>query len=194
MSNQTNWTPGPDENKLNLTDFDQINQKEAEGLIKSELRLFDLEEDEDISIVKILELHKIAFEALYDWAGKWRKVDVSVGQISPPSFNKIPNLMYQYIDNLNYKVSKSKTKAEKVETIVYGHYEFIKIHPFNNGNGRTGRLIMNWVCLKFGYKPITLYAREGESRKNYIDALQRADFGDFKPLEKMIEAELELLS
>lgn len=194
MNNQTNWTPGPEENKLNLTDFDQINQKEAEGFIKSELQLFDLEEDEDISINIILELHKIAFEALYDWAGKWRMIDVSVGQIKPPSPKQIPNLMYQYIDNLNFKVQNAKNKSEQVATIVYGHYEFIKIHPFNNGNGRTGRLIMNWVCLKFGYKPITLYAREGESRRIYIDALQKADRGDFQPLEKLIEGELELFS
>ncbi len=156
--------------------------------------MFDLEEDEDISINIILELHKIAFEALYDWAGKWRMIDVSVGQIKPPSPKQIPNLMYQYIDNLNFKVQNAKNKSEQVATIVYGHYEFIKIHPFNNGNGRTGRLIMNWVCLKFGYKPITLYAREGESRRIYIDALQKADRGDFQPLEKLIEGELELFS
>lgn len=194
MNNQTNWTLGPEENKLNLTDFDQINQKEAEGLIKSELQLFDLVEDEDISVAKILELHKIAFDALYEWAGKWRTINVSVGQINPPLPEKIPNLMYQYIDNLNYKFSNAKSKAEQLEAIAYGHYEFIKIHPFKNGNGRTGRLIMNWVCLKFGYKPITLYSREGESRITYIQALQKADNGNFKPLENLIDAELELLS
>lgn len=156
--------------------------------------MFDLEEDEDISVGKILELHKIAFDALYEWAGKWRTINVYVGQINPPPPEKIPNLMYQYIDNLNYKISNAKSKAEQLEAIAYGHYEFIKIHPFNNGNGRTGRLIMNWVCLKFGYKPITLYSREGVSRITYIQALQKADNGNFKPLENLIEAELELLS
>ena len=129
-------------------------------------------------------MNLIAFEALYDWAGKWRMMDVSVGQIKPTSYKQIPNLMYQYIDNLNFKVQNAQNKIEQVATIVYGHYEFIKIHPFNNGNGRTGRLVMNWVCLKFGYEPIPLYAREGESRRIYIDALQKGQKSEQIQFEK----------
>jgi cell filamentation protein len=74
--------------------------------------------------------------------------------------------------------------------LVYAHYEFIKIHPFNNGNGRTGRILMNIVALKFGYKPLELYHREGESRKFYIGAMKEADNGNFKILSQLIGEEL----
>lgn len=67
----------------------------------------------------------------------------------------------------------------------------IRIHPFNNGNGRTGRIIMNLVAMKFGYKPLVLYYREGESRKVYIKAMKAADKNDFEQLRNLISIELD---
>lgn len=189
----TNWTPGADDNKLGITDRDEINKLEATGLIEAELFIFDLDESVTISAQLILEIHRIAFERLYDWAGKWRSVEVRVGKISPPPPHAVPMQMYQFIDNLNHQILRAKGRAEHIDCITYAHYEFVKIHPFNNGNGRTGRLLMNLVCLLFGYRPLGLYQREGESRKLYISSLQKADAGDFTALNRMIDEELELL-
>ncbi|MFG4000775.1 hypothetical protein B0A67_08805 [Flavobacterium aquidurense] len=72
MENQTNWTPFADDNLLGLTDKNQINEFEASGIAKAELYTFELETDVEISTSLVLEIHKIAFEQLYDWAGKWR--------------------------------------------------------------------------------------------------------------------------
>lgn len=49
---------------------------------------------------------------------------------------------------------------------------------------------MNIVALKFGYKPLELYYREGESRKIYIDAMKLADKGNLEPLTTLIREEL----
>jgi cell filamentation protein len=98
--------------------------------------------------------------------------------------------MYQYLDNLNYKISISTNKQEHIDTLVYCHYEFIKIHPFNNGNGRTGRILMNLTAMKLGYQPLELYYREGESRKMYIDAMKAGDKGDYSTLASLINEEL----
>ncbi len=100
-------------------------------------------------------------------------------------------MIYQFIDNLNYKISVSKIPDEIVETLIYTHYEFVKIHPFNNGNGRTGRILLNLVAMKFGYKPLELYKREGEGRNIYIQAMQQADKGNFSLLDNLIRQELE---
>jgi len=137
-----------------------------------------------------LHIHKIAFEELYDWAGKWRNVNVTVGQLTPPEPAQIIHLMYQFTDNLNFKISISKTQEEVVDALIYTHYEFVRIHPFNNGNGRTGRLLMNLVAMKFGYKPLELYKPHGESRKLYIQSMQQADKGNFELLMRLICREL----
>ncbi len=188
--NQTNWTPFPDDNILGLNDKNHINEIEATGITNAELFIFELETESELSTTLILELHEIAFGKLYDWAGKWRKTEVSVGQLIPPKPNQVLQSMYQFIDNLNFKISISKSRDEHLDCLVYSHYEFIKIHPFNNGNGRTGRILMNLVALKFGYQPLELYYREGESRKFYIDAMKAADNGNYEMLSNLISEEL----
>ncbi|MBS4043777.1 MAG: Fic family protein [Chitinophagaceae bacterium] len=191
MNDNTSWTPFPDDNLLGLTDKNLLNEFEAKGIVKAELYVFALDTEVEISTTLILDIHKTAFEELYDWAGKWRNVNVVVGQLTPPEPAQIIHLMYQFIDNLNFKISVSKTKNEIVDTLIYAHYEFVKIHPFNNGNGRIGRLLMNLVTMKLGYKPLELYKREGESRKTYIQSMQEADKGNFELLDSLIRQELE---
>jgi cell filamentation protein len=160
--NGTNWTPFPDDNLLGITDKDIINEYEAGGLAAAELYVFGLDFDDEISTILVLKIHEIAFGKLYDWAGKWRTSQVVVGQLIPPAPNQILQLMYQFIDNLNFKISMANTLQLHIDCLVYSHYEFIKIHPFNNGNGRTGRILMNIVALKLGYQPLELYYRGGD--------------------------------
>jgi len=149
-----------------------------------------LDNDIPISTTLILSIHKIAFAELYEWAGKWRTIDVIVGQLEPPKPVQILQLLYQFIDNLNHKITIAKTVEDKIEILVFAHYEFIRIHPFNNGNGRTGRMLMNIIAMQMGFKPLELYYRQGKSRKIYIDAMKAADNGDFTPIRALIRKEL----
>ncbi|ETK10605.1 hypothetical protein T231_03995 [Tannerella sp. oral taxon BU063 isolate Cell 6/7/9] len=190
MHDNTNWTPSPEDNLLNLTDKDAINEQEAKGIALAELYVLRLETDTPISTTLLLDIHKIAFGHLYDWAGKWRTTNIVVGQLVPPAPHQIIQLMYHFVDNLNFKISVATKRDEHMECLLYAHYEFIRIHPFNNGNGRTGRILMNLIAMKFGYKPLILYHREGESRKVYIAAMKAADKGHLEPLRDLISVEL----
>lgn len=190
MEDNTSWTPSPIENKLGLTDKNRINEYEAKGIAAAKLFVFGLDSDAQISTQLILEIHKIAFTELYDWAGKWRTTQVAVGQLTPPEPTKILQLVYQFVDTLNFKIENSKTLEEQINCLTFAHYEFVRIHPYNNGNGRTGRIVMNIVAMKFGYQPLELYHREGDSRKIYIDAMKQGDNGNFAPLSTLIRKEL----
>lgn len=99
-------------------------------------------------------------------------------------------MFYQFIDNLNFKLSLAKTEEDHIDILVFGHYEFVKIHPFHNGNGRTGRLLMNLIALKLGYQPLELYKRQGNARETYIGAMREADKGNFEPLKELIQSEI----
>lgn len=190
MENNTNWTPFPDDNLLGITDKNLINEHEAEGIANAELYVFELDSEEPISTSLLLDIHRVAFGRLYDWAGKWRTTEVMVGQLLPPKPNQVLHSMYQFIENLNFKISVALTPEEHIETLTYSHFEFIRIHPFNNGNGRTGRILMNIVALKFGYQPIELYYQHGDNRKAYINAMKQGDLGNFEPLKNLIREEL----
>ncbi|MBO9614674.1 MAG: Fic family protein [Dyadobacter sp.] len=76
------------------------------------------------------------------------------------------------------------------DLLAYLHHRFVWIHPFNNGNGRTARLLLNAAAMIKGFEPIQLYHREGEARVKYIDALRLADGGDIEVLTALILREL----
>lgn len=190
MEENTSWTTSPDDNKLGLIDKNLINEHEAKGIAAAEIFVFGLDSDTQFSTQLLLKIHLIAFEELYDWAGKWRTTQVAVGQLATPDPSQVLQLIYQFIDNLNFKISNSTTEQDHLECLAFAHYEFVRIHPFNNGNGRTGRIVMNLVALKLGYQPLELYHREGDSRKIYIDAMKSADKGNFEVLTTLIRKEM----
>lgn len=186
----TNWTPFPDDNLLGITDKNLLNEYEASGIAIADLEIYQMEVDQKIRAEIILNLHKIAFGELYDWAGKWRNVEVIVGNLEPPSFKNFPELIYQFFENLHWLISNVENQQDLIDCLAYSHYEFIRIHPFNNGNGRMGRILLNIVAMKFGFQPLNLHYREGESRKVYINCLQLADRNDFTQLNQLIEENL----
>ena len=190
MQDNTSWTPYPDDNLLNLTNQNSINEEEAKGIALAELYVFELDVNLPISSTLILAIHRTAFGHLYHWAGKWRTVQVIVGLLEPPLPFQIVPLIYQFTDNLNFKMSQSASKQDVIDCLFYAHYEFVRIHPFNNGNGRTGRILMNLVAMKLGYQPLILYHHAGESRRIYIDAMKAADKGNTEPLYLLISSEL----
>lgn len=67
------------------------------------------------------------------------------------------------------------------------HYKFVRIHPFDDGNGRVARLIMNYVLLKNGYPPVIIKSAD---KQNYLRVLRLADVEDYEPLISYIEEQL----
>ena len=69
------------------------------------------------------------------------------------------------------------------EALARTHCRFEQIHPFLDGNGRTGRLVLNLILVRLGYPPAVIYKRD---RARYLRALQRADEGDPGPLGEIL--------
>ena len=84
----------------------------------------------------------------------------------PPEPEKVPNLMMYYIYNYNHDEQDIFTKIAKY------HIEFERIHPFEDGNGRTGRLLINYELLKNDLPPIVIVK---EDRVMYFEFLRNND-------------------
>lgn len=150
-SGNTGNTPSIDDNLLGLTTNEQINEAEAKGVIEGEKFLLGLDENITISAALILQINKITFGPIYEWAGKFRNTTVKVGSFIPPEPHQIPNLMYQLADELNHQLKYIIDESTLVRALAYCHHRIVFIHPFNNGNGRTARLLTNLLAYKNGY-------------------------------------------
>ena len=100
----------------------------------------------------ILETHKqIMQHQRPDIAGKLRTVQVYVGDRKCPPPIMVGELMSQWL--------KQHAKANTWPKIKKAHIAFEHMHPFEDGNGRTGRMIMNWQRVRLaGLKPLCIYA------------------------------------
>ena len=85
---------------------------------------------------------------------------------------------------------KSKIENKDVEPILLAsefHYKFIRIHPFDDGNGRTARILMNFILMRFGYPPVII---KTEDKENYYAVLRLADVGKITPFVEYIAENL----
>ena len=120
----------------------------------------------------IRNLHRLVMlRSRPDIAGQYatlsRYVRTETGRHEFPSPAEIPALM----GDLSFWL---KAAPETVETAFTAHRRLVDIHPFNDGNGRTARLLMNLLLIRGGYPPIAV---RPEDRVAYIEALQQAQAG-----------------
>ena len=117
----------------------------------------------EIKQIHNLILRKIAPEE----AGRYRQLDVKAAGTNYlyPAHYLVSQLMQDFIDWLNSDTAKN---LHPVEYATVAHYRFVSIHPFRDGNGRTGRLLMNLLLLRGGY-PIVIISNQ--QRNDYINAI-----------------------
>jgi len=124
---------------------------------------------EQLSEELLLKWHQNIFrETKSDIAGRFRSYPVRVGPYLAPDWQNVENLMKQLIAFIN------ESNLNSVELAARAHYMFEKIHPFGDGNGRIGRLLMNYILWKSGYPMLII---EYSKRKSYYKALQRPEEG-----------------
>lgn len=77
-----------------------------------------------------------------------------------------------------YETEKTKTERNPIILAAEFHYKFIRIHPFDDGNGRTARLLMNLILMRFDFPPAIIKTNDKE---NYYNVLRQADAGMLTP-------------
>ncbi|MBU2100102.1 Fic family protein, partial [Candidatus Micrarchaeota archaeon] len=129
-------------------------------------------EEEKLSQDLICEIQKTVVENtlsehLKKFEGKLRGVNVRVGLHIAPPYYSVPRKLGSLIKwfNANYK------KYNPIVIAAYFHSEFENIHPFVDGNGRTGRLLMNFMLKNAGFPPITIFFKY---RQEYYNSLEKA--------------------
>ncbi len=142
--------------------YEAINHKRA-----FELVFENIQSNEQFDERFIKKVNKTINENIKETDG-YRKVQVFIrgSEHIPPEPEKVPNLMNYYVYNYNNDAQDLFNKIAKY------HIEFEKIHPFEDGNGRTGRLLINYELIKNNQAPVVI---SKDDRVKYFEFLRTGD-------------------
>ena len=151
--------------KLLREHFEAINHKEAILFIEELAK-----KDELLSEHTIKQIHSLILKNIDDEnKGTYRKTNVIISGAGhkPPQTIEAASRMENFIK----EYEKNKNTLHPIELASWVHIEFVDIHPFIDGNGRTSRLLMNLELIKAGYPPVVINV---EDRLEYYKALDIA--------------------
>lgn len=179
--------------------YEVVNNKNAFNYIK---KLITTNQKIDKNIIK--DIHEIVTNNIFQ-GGIYRSINVRISGalFIPPSWEEVRSLMKFFISDLR----SMEEKLQDVDEIMLAswiHAEFVRIHPFIDGNGRTARLLLNYSLMEDSFLPINI---ESSYKSIYYEALDKygknpslenpADFKNLimiKEYQQLKEMEQEILS
>lgn len=153
-----------------------------------------------LSMTEIRQIHHAVMTPVWDVEareetatreapGHFREHDIRTfsGGMKPPSWTLVPACLDNWVEGvceLGKQLSSSRKLPNPVpEELARLHNGFEQVHPFIDGNGRVGRLVLNLVLVRLGYPPVIIFKRQ---RDAYLTAMQKADAGDYGPLGELV--------
>ncbi len=140
--------------------------------------------DRVVTLTEIRQVHEQAMGPVWDvephsqasdreGPGSFRRHEIQAfpGGMVPVSFPLVPAALSDWVGAANALEGRTLGFPDELAEL---HCRFEQIHPFLDGNGRTGRLLLNLVLVRHGYPPAIIYKRD---RGSYLKALSRADKG-----------------
>lgn len=150
--------------------------------------------EELIALAEVREIHSRAMTPVWDIAphpqatprerpGSLREHDIEPFPegMKPPEWPQVPALMNDWVADA--RALRDIDASDLIEALAGLHARFEQIHPFLDGNGRAGRLLLNLMLVRLGYPPAIVYKAD---RERYLAALRRADRGEPGPLGELL--------
>ncbi len=121
----------------------------------------------------IKTIHKIIMNGVISTAGSYRQSQINIqgANFIPPTFYDIKDQMKDLVSFIN----NNPDELRPIELASYVHHAISWIHPFDDGNGRIARLLLNFILLQNGYRFVVIRKVD---RKKYLDCLSKADLGN----------------
>lgn len=153
-----------------------------------------------ITLNELRRIHDMAMRPVWEVAphpgagpdegpGDFRRHDIrpfSEG-MRPPTWTEVPALIQDWVDEVSRELAGKHRGAQLArplpEELARLHNRFEQVHPFIDGNGRTGRLALNLILVRLGYPPVVIFKRQREA---YLAGMHRADRGDFGALGELL--------
>ena len=155
--------------------YEVVNHNKAFSYVKN-----CIAEDKPLDENIVKDIHSILMENILV-GGIYRNVEVRItgAKHKPPVPSEMYHQIKDFFSNLNFK-----SDLNPIELASWTHAEFVKIHPFVDGNGRTSRLITNYQLMKHGFLPVSV---NKEDKLDYFNFLEEyAVNGNLEPFADFI--------
>lgn len=146
------------------------------------LTLTDIRHVHRLAMTKVWEVEPHPNATDREGPGSFREHNIHPfpAGMQPPDWPEVQALTTDWVRKASTLGSVHRPFPEALADV---HAEFERIHPFLDGNGRTGRLVTNLILIRLGYPPAIIRKRE---RTRYLNGLRRADAGDPGPLGELL--------
>jgi hypothetical protein len=149
-----------------------------------------------LSVTELRHVHVLTMTPVWDVAphsqatdregpGSFREHDIEPFPegMTPPPWPDIPAAITSWVDDIDHLRQLAEDPVAFPEALASAHSRFEQIHPYLDGNGRTGRLLLNLILVRLGFPPAIIYKAD---RARYLHALRRADEADHGPLGEFL--------
>ena len=158
----------------------ELNEAEARNIAEAQVWLFSNRNKDIYSDTFLRNLHKKMFGQVWKWAGEYRESEQNIG-VAP---YQIPVKLMQLFDDVKFWIANCTYSNHEIAVRL--HHKLVQIHPFPNGNGRISRLMADAASQKLEGKALywgnVNLVDVSETRQRYIEALRKADAGDYTDL------------
>jgi len=137
--------------------------------------------------VDIRKMHKVWLGGIYEWAGKYRQVNVSKGDFPFAAAKQIPSLMAEFENGSLQRHTPCNFEAldRVIRALAEVHVELVLIHPFREGNGRLARVISILMAAQASLPLIDFGCVRGKKKTEYFSAVGAGLDRNYKPMEEL---------
>lgn len=127
-----------------------------------------------LTLAEVKEIHSLLTDRLQHDRGQFKSQQNAIrgAEFKTASPFEKPQLMEQWVDNTNYRLDLAVNENEYLEVLADTHIQFERIHPFSDGNGRTGRMVLLFLSMKYLSAPVVI---RKEWRGRYMEFLGEQD-------------------
>lgn len=157
------------------TDLDIANYyRTAETIYDQALQYYREVSAPPLNLAVVRHIHSELFRELDDRRGEFRRGAIRIGRakVIPPEHD-----VEAYVKAAITIIEESLRSSAVLPALARSHMLFESIHPFYDGNGRTGRILLNYLTISKGMPPIVIKGMTSEDRERYYQALEAADKG-----------------
>ncbi|WP_148881582.1 Fic family protein [Streptococcus sp. Marseille-P7376] len=173
-----------------IREFYEIeNHKQAFSLL-----LDSLTNRAPLTLGLVQDFHALLTDRLQHDRGRFKTVQNAIigAEFKTASPEETPFLMAQWVDNTAYRLDMAKSECEILEVLADTHIQLERIHPFSDGNGRAGRLILMYLAMKYLGAPVIVSKND---RAEYMELLANQNIqGLADLLQQSLDAEKERMS